>query len=109
MSPVEPVQRQLEAYNARDLERFIAQYTEDIRVFRPPSPEPVLVGKQIFAKHYADNRFTLPKLHAEVVNRMVSGSIVVDHEHITGLQEGVVEAIAVYAVSEGLIHTVWFY
>ena len=109
MNPVEPVQRQLEAYNARDLERFVSQYAEDIRVFRPPTPEPVLVGKQAFAKHYADNRFTLPNLHAEVVNRMVSGNTVVDHERITGLQAGVVDAIAVYAVSEGLIQAVWFY
>lgn len=109
MDPVDPVQRQLEAYNARDLERFVAQYAEDIRVFRPPSPEPVLVGKPALARHYADNRFTLPGLHAEVVNRMVSGSIVVDHERITGLQTDVVEAIAVYAVSDGLIHAVWFY
>ena len=109
MNPVEPVQRQLEAYNARDLERFVAQYAEDIRVFRPPAPEPVLAGKQAFAKHYADNRFTLPNLHAEVVNRMVSGNTVVDHERITGLQPGVVEAIAVYSVSDGLIQAVWFY
>ena len=103
------MQRQLEAYNARDLERFVAQYTEDVRVFRPPAAEPVLSGKQAFAKHYADNRFILPNLHAEVVNRIVSGNTVVDHERITGLQPGVVEAIAVYAVSDGLIHTVWFY
>lgn len=109
MNPVEPVQRQLEAYNARNLERFVAQYSQDIRVFRPPAPEPVLVGKQAFAKHYADNRFTLPSLHAEVVNRMVAGNTVVDHELITGLQTDVVEAIVVYAVSAGLIHTVWFY
>jgi hypothetical protein len=109
VNPVEPVQRQLEAYNARDLERFVAQYSEDVRVFRPPAPEPVLVGKQAFAKHYAENRFTLPNLHAEVINRMVSGKTVVDHERITGLQPGVVEAIAVYAVSEGLIQAVWFY
>jgi hypothetical protein len=33
-----PVQRQLDAYNARDLERFVAEYAEDVRVFRPPSP-----------------------------------------------------------------------
>ena len=40
---------------------------------------------------------------------MVAGSTVVDHERITGLQVGVVEAIAVYQVSEGRIRAVWFY
>ena len=109
MNPADPVQRQLDAYNARDLERFIAEYTDDVQVFRPPATEPVCSGKQAFAAHYAKNRFNLPGLHAEVVNRMVAGSTVVDHEHIMGLQEGVVEAIAVYQVSGGRICSVWFY
>jgi hypothetical protein len=69
----------------------------------------VLSGKQAFAAHYANNRFTLPNLHAEVINRMVSGQTVVDHERITGLQDGVVEAIAVYQVSGKRIRAVWFY
>jgi hypothetical protein len=51
----------------------------------------------------------LPDLHAEVVQRIVSGNTVVDHERVTGLEAGVVEAVAVYRVEEGLITTVWFY
>jgi hypothetical protein len=107
--PEDPVQRQLDAYNAHDLERFVAEYTDDVRVFRPPATEPVLEGKVAFAAHYAKNRFNLPGLHAEVVNRMVAGDKVVDHEHITGLQPGVLEAIAVYEVVQGRIRTVWFH
>ncbi|MEO7255306.1 MAG: nuclear transport factor 2 family protein [Casimicrobium sp.] len=109
MNAVDPVQRQMDAYNAHDLERFIAEYTEDVQVFRPPSVAPVLSGKKAFAEHYGKNRFTLPNLHAEVVNRMVVGNTVVDHEHVTGLQDGVVEAIAVYQITNGLIGAVWFY
>ncbi len=109
MNPVDPVQRQMLAYNAHDLERFIAEYTEDVQVFRPPTVAPVLSGKKAFAEHYAKNRFNLPKLHAEVVNRMVVGNIVVDHEHVTGLQDGVMEAIAVYQVTDRMISAVWFY
>ncbi len=109
MNPVDPVERQLAAYNARDLDRFVAEYSDDIQVFRPPAAEPVLAGKEAFAAHYAKHRFGLLNLHAEVVNRMVSGSTVVDHERITGLQDGVVEAIAVYAVLGEHIRAVWFY
>ena len=104
-----PVQRQLEAYNAHDLARFVAEYTDDVRVFRPPGTEPVLSGKAALAAHYATNRFNLPKLHAEVVNRIVSGNKVVDHERITGLEEQTVEAIAVYEVIDSRIRTVWFF
>lgn len=109
MNPADPVQRQLDAYNARDLERFVAEYSDDVQVFRPPAAEPVLSGKQAFAAHYAKNRFCLPQLRAELVSRMVVGSTVVDHERITGLQEGVLEAIVVYRVAGDRIRCVWFY
>ena len=109
MSVAAPVQRQLEAYNAHDLERFAAEYAEDVQVFRPPATAPVLSGKLAFTEHYAKNRFTIPDLHATVVNRMVAGNTVVDHERIVGLEAEVVEAIAVYEVEAGRIKSVWFF
>lgn len=109
MNPEDPVQRQLDAYNALDLDRFVAQYTDDVKVFRPPKVEPVLSGKSAFSDHYAKNRFTRANLHAELASRIVKGNIVVDHERITGLEAGVVEAIAVYEVADGRIRNVWFY
>lgn len=105
----DPVQRQLDAYNAHDLERFLAEYHDDVRVFRPPATEPVLAGKAALGEHYARHRFNLPELHAALLNRMVAGAIVVDHEHITGLPDGPRAAIAVYEVVDGRIRTVWFY
>jgi hypothetical protein len=106
-----PVQRQLDAYNDHDLDRFVAEYTDDVQVFRPPATEPVLQGKAAFAAHYAANRFNLPALHAELVNRMVLGNKVIDHERITGLpgDGGPVDAAAVYEVADGLIRRVWFF
>ncbi len=107
--PAGPVQRQLDAYNARDLERFLAEYADDVQVFRMPATEPVLSGKQAFATHYAENRFNRPSLHARLVNRIVSGDIVVDHEDITGLSDVSLAAVAVYKVVGSRIQTVWFF
>lgn len=109
MRPEDPVQRQLDAYNAHDLDRFVAEYADDVEVYRPPATEPVLKGKAAFAEHYARHRFNLPDLHATLVNRIVSGSIVVDHEHIVGLGPEPKTAVAVFRVEGGLITTVWFY
>jgi hypothetical protein len=108
-SPETPVQRQLDAYNARDLARFVAEYADDVQVFRPPNAQPSLSGKAALAEHYAKHRFNLPLLHAELVSRMVLGNKVIDHERITGLGEGVMEAAAVYEVQDGKIQTVWFF
>lgn len=101
-------QRQLDAYNARDLERFIQEYTEDVQVFVLPDAKPILVGKTAFAAHYRDNRFNLPDLHAQVLARMVFGNKVIDHEVVTGIPGAPVVAAAIYEVTALGISKVWF-
>ena len=34
---VDVVQRQVDAYNARDLERIVAEFSDGVQVFRPPA------------------------------------------------------------------------
>ncbi len=109
MNPELPVQRQLDAYNARDLERFMAQYASDVQIFRPPQTAPTLSGAVAMAEHYAAHRFNLPQLHAELINRMVLGNKVVDHERITGVRPEPFDAAAVYEVDGELITKVWFF
>jgi hypothetical protein len=110
MNPPDIVQRQLDAYNARDLDRFVACYAEDVRVFRPPAAEPVTVGRAALGAHYAAHRFNLPGLHAELVARMVMGNKVIDQERIVGIGDAPMDAVAVYEVgSDGLIAAVWFF
>ena len=101
-------QRQLEAYNDRDLDRFVREYTEDVVLYRLPSPEPVLQGKAALTEYYRKNRFSLPGLHAELVNRMVFGNKVIDHERVTGLQAEPLEVAAIYEVTPTGIAKVWF-
>jgi hypothetical protein len=109
MSPDAVVQLQLDAYNARDLAGFLAAYADEVRVFRPPAPAASIVGKRALAEYYATQRFNLVGLNAELVNRMVIGNKVIDHERISGVRELPFEVAAVYEVVDGLIRTVWFY
>jgi hypothetical protein len=109
MNAVSPVQRQLDAYNDRNLELFVAQYAEDVKVFRPPVPEPVISGKSALAEHYKNHRFNLPNLHAELLGRLVLGNKVIDHERIAGVGNEILEAAAVYEVVGEHIQTVWFF
>jgi len=101
-------QRQLDAYNARDLERFMKEYTDDVQVYVLPGAEPILSGKAAMAAHYRDKRFNLLELHAEVVARMVFGNKVIDQELVTGIPGAPVQAAAIYEVTEQGIAKVWF-
>lgn len=108
-TPLDVVQRQLEAYNAHDIDAFVACYAADVRIFRMPSAAPALRGIEAFREHYARHRFNLPDLHAVVLQRIAMGNKVVDHERVTGLGEHPVEVIVVYEIEDGLIHKAWFY
>lgn len=109
MSAVDIVQRQVEAYNARDLDRFVSAYSESISIFRMPSSEPSISGKAELAQFYATQRFNLPGLRAEIVNRMVLGNKVIDHERVWGVRDDPIEVAAVYEVVGEVIERVWFF
>jgi hypothetical protein len=109
MTPEDVVQRQLDAYNARDLQRFLAEYSDEVRIFRPPSLEPAIAGKRALAEYYASQRFNCAGLHAEILHRIVLGNKVIDHERIAGVREQPFEVAAVYEVVDGRIESAWFY
>jgi hypothetical protein len=108
MNAVDVVQEQLEAYNARDLDRFAATYGEHIRIYRLPATEPAISGQAQLREVYR-TRFASPGLHAEIVARIEIGNKVIDHERVVGIRDTPVEAVAVYEVVDGLIRTVWFF
>jgi hypothetical protein len=108
MTPVECVEHQLAAYNDRDLERFLAVFSETVRTYRLPDMAPLLDGKPAFGAHYAANRFMHPGLHAELLSRVVVGNTVYDHELIHGISPEPIETGVLFVVEDGLIETVFF-
>ena len=102
------VERQLAAYNARDLERFAATYAEDVTIYRMPSLKPAIQGQQQLRETYRQ-RFASASLHAEILSRIVLGNKVIDHERVTGIRATPLEALAIYEVAGGLITSVWFF
>jgi hypothetical protein len=107
MTPEQVVQEQFEAYNAHDLERFLAVFAEDACLFRPPATEPALAGREALAAFYAGERFCHPALRAELIHRIVLGGRVIDHERLHGLGDAPIEMAMVYEVEGGLIQRAW--
>jgi hypothetical protein len=102
------VQRQLEAYNAWDADRFAATYSEDAALHELglADGKPFMTGREALRADYA-GFFAKAKPKVEVVQRLVAGPFVVDHEKgdFGGRK---IEAAAVYLVENGLIRRVWF-
>jgi hypothetical protein len=108
MSPEAIVQHQLDAYNAHDIDSYLTVYADDVEVFRPPQAEPTMSGKAALGEFYGKQRFTLPGLRADLLNRIVVGNRVIDHERVFGIKEEPFEVAAAYDVVDGLIRRVWF-
>ena len=112
--PVTIVQRQLDAYNAHDLDALMAIYSDDVQHFEFPSTLVANGAAQV--RERLSVRFQEPDLHARLVNRIAMGNLVIDQEVITrnfpepdaGSQIGTIELIAMYEVQDALIVRAWF-
>lgn len=103
-SPQAVVQRQLDAYNEKDLDAWAATYAPQASQYELPAK--LLASGLDALRARMALRFAEPNLHARLVSRTVMGSMVVDHEVVTRTfpeGPGSVELLAVYEVRAGLI------
>ena len=104
--PATIVQRQLDAYNARDLDAVLATYAPDARQFAHPAT--LLAVSAADMRERMAQRFAEPNLHARLLQRVVMGNIVIDHEEVTRtFPEGAgrVDMVAIYEVVDGKIQS----
>jgi putative hydrolase of HD superfamily len=110
MTPAEAVvQRQLDAYNARDVEAWLDTYAEDGEQYQLHGP--LLARGREALRNRIVQRFAEPNLHAVLLRRLVMGDLVVDHERITRTfpeGPGTVEMLCVYELAEGHIRRASF-
>ncbi|NNL09969.1 MAG: SnoaL-like domain-containing protein [Croceitalea sp.] len=106
VSPEIIVQKQLDAYNARDLETFLNTYSKTIKLFNYPT-ELQSEGKEQLRSGYAKFFENTPDLHCEIKNRIVIGNKVIDEEYITANGQNF-GAVAIYEVENGKIAKVTF-
>lgn len=100
------VEKQLAAYNSRDLDKYISMFSENVQLYNFPG-EMILEGKELMRERYKI-RFESQNLHAVVVNRTLLGDYIIDHEKVSGIRDGIVEASIIYHISDGLIDKMWF-
>ena len=107
-SPADLAQRQLNAYNARDIDAFLEPYAEDVEIYNFPD-KLQYTGKEIMRKRYGGMFERTKALHCELVNRIVVGNTVIDHEKVTlASDKAPVQAVAIYKIEKGRIKQVYF-
>ena len=105
-SPEEIVQQQLEAYNSRDIDAFIATYSDTIKIYDFPeklSSE----GKEAMRENYKSFFEQTEDLNCEIKNRIVIGNKVIDEEYVT-VNGNSFSAVAIYEIENGKIAKVTF-
>jgi len=99
--PEQIVQRQVNAYNHHDAVVLAESYAADAVV---QGNGPALQSRAAIEAAYEATFSKNPGLHVEVIEREVTGGVVVDRQRSTGFADGrVVEATATYQLRDGLI------
>jgi uncharacterized protein (TIGR02246 family) len=105
-TPQDLIQRQFDAYNARDIDALLATYAPDARQFEHPGK--LLASGATEIRERMAARFEEPNLHARLLQRVVMGNIVIDHEEVTRtFPEGTgrVDMVVIYEVVDGKIQS----
>ena len=101
------VQRQLDAYNARDLDAFLDCFSSKVEVYQFPDALRYR-GKGQLRNDYRALFGRASNLECEVLHRTVLGNRVTDHQTVTGVFERTIECLTIYEVEDEQIRRTWF-
>jgi hypothetical protein len=107
-TPEAIVQRQLEAYNKRDIDTLLALYADEAELFEHPS-KLLAQGSATLRERFL-LRFQEANLHAILLKRIVMGNTVIDHELVTRTfpeGPGKIELLMIYEVQNERISKAW--
>jgi imidazolonepropionase-like amidohydrolase len=101
-SPVQVVQRQLNAYNERNIDAFLETYADDAELYSFPDSL-TGKGKEAMRKRYGPVFEKYPDLHCEIKGRIAQGNVVIDKEYITATGRKPLEGTVVYKIKNNKI------
>lgn len=109
MSNEEVIELQVRAYNNRDIKAFADCHDQHVRLYTFGDSAPFCEGRDQVFNRYKSIFEDSPNLHTEVLQRIVMGSMIIDHEKITG-RKGVdkMEMVAIYEVKDDMIISATF-
>ncbi len=100
------VEEQVNAYNAKDLERFIATYSPSV-VIEDGENNVLMRGHAEMRERYGPLFEGNPQLHSRIITRLRIGKFTLDEEEITGSKSSAtpIRSIVIYRVEkEKIVH-----
>jgi hypothetical protein len=98
------VQSQVEAYNANDLNAFVACFAQDASLFDLATARVFAHGREQIRERYGKTFSRTPPVAVTIERRMVIGNVVIDVERIHGDNT---QAVAIYRTHDGSISNLW--
>lgn len=105
-TPTALAQRQLNAYNCRNIDAFLEPYADDVEIYTFPDKF-LYKGKEEMQKKYSKMFEDTPNLHCELLGRTVQGNVVIDKERVQ-FNDKIIEAVAIYHIENNKIKKVYF-
>lgn len=100
------VQKQVEAYNQKDLNAFMDCYSDDVKIYTFPHTLDV-EGKAKMREQFAQFFNSAQTLHCTIVKRIVKGNRIIDEESVQ-YNTTTFSGVAIYEVKDGKIISVTF-
>ena len=105
---IDIAQKQLDAYNAQDLETYVSFFTGDC-IVSGLNGTPTEISRDAIKTRYAKAFAQFPENKAILKSRIAVGNTVIDHEKVVRAPGGEeFEVIAIYSFRDGLIARVDF-
>lgn len=106
VSPAFYVDKQLEAYNSRNIDEFLATYADDVELYDFPNQK-IATGHDEMRTMYQSFFEQTPDLNCTIKSRTILGNKVIDTEYLTVNGENFT-AMAIYELENGKIAKVTF-
>lgn len=105
LTPLEVVNKRMDAYNQHDFGEFIKLYADDVKIYTYPD---IVLGTGIDHLSWIFKpKFESKSMQVEIISQMSNGDHVINHEVVTenGIEK---KYISIYEVKDGLISSVRF-
>lgn len=101
--------KQIVAYNARDIDTLVNTCAPDVRVYNHPN-ELQYSGRDELRQRYMRLFAKAPNVHGVSVRRIVYGNFVVDEAHVTGLPDGTEkDLMGIFEIRDQQVVAAWFF